>query len=64
VIRDSAGVKRQAGWGGTAHAAQTVFCPFEKHYRKTGSTVQFILSNEAEYQHFLTKINYKRTHKM
>ena len=44
------GVKRQAGQGGsTAHAALSVFCLFQKHYRKTGRTMQFLLSKWAKW---------------
>ena len=50
LIPDSAGVKRQADHGeSTAHAAPTVVCLFEKHYRKTDRTVQFLLSNGAKW---------------
>ena len=45
------------------HAVPTVFCPFQKYYRKTGRTVQFLLSNGAKWsvKNVLTEINYKRT---
>jgi hypothetical protein len=59
LIPDSAGVKRQAGQGGsTAHAAPTVFCTFQELCRKTGRAVQIVLS-EVECQKMLTKINYR-----
>ena len=50
LIPDTAVVKTLAGQGeSTAHAAPTVFCPFQKHYRKTRRTVQFLLSNGAKW---------------
>ena len=49
LMYDSAGVKRQACQGGsTAYTAATVFCPFQKHYRKTRRSVQFLLNNGAK----------------
>jgi hypothetical protein len=45
LIETSAGVKSQAGQGGsTVHAAATLFCPFQKDCLITRSTLQCQLS--------------------
>jgi hypothetical protein len=53
LIPDNEGVRRQAGRGGwgrsTAHAAPTVFCPLQKHYRKTRRTAQVVFSSGAKW---------------
>ena len=42
LISDSVMEMRQAGQGeSTAHAAATLFCPFQKHYLKTRRTLLF-----------------------
>lgn len=69
LILDSEGMKRHIVRGGTtAHAAPTVFCPFQTHYHKTRSmsTVQFLIINGAKWsvKNILTEINNKKHKKV
>jgi hypothetical protein len=50
--------KQNTRRGSTTHAAPTFFGPFQKHYRKTGRTVQSLLSNGAKWnvKNVLTEI--------